>query len=315
MRSRRGDAPKKSANVGADGHGPNSRNLVLLSWYFVALCQLASNAIAASETSFAAAHECDATDIFCHADKPMNSTVARVARPLFLFGVFLVMCMIAANTCHAKQSARNTFTLFALLGLVVILYYNIWIASLRSFPFQNADIIRHDCKQSNKGGKRANGDTRSHTINPCWCHSGATCQVRYEPEEPWVEYDGTSCPVDKYDETAPRMKHTRCREDVDGKKVYFYVPTDRDCTKGQGPVCTKEDPCTPCELDRLEEFGADRCTTCSPENSGDCHFVLGVGPYCFESPESKKATPCKRCCTEAYSAIGEIVYDSKGRCV
>ena len=59
----------------------------------------------------------------------------------------------------------------------------------------------------------------------------------------------------------------------------------------QGPKCTKEEPCTPCELDRLDEFQAERCTTCSPENRGDCNFIPGEGPYCFDKPGSVKVRP------------------------
>jgi len=31
---------------------------------------------------------------------------------------------------------------------------------------------------------------------------------------------------------------------------------------------------------------------------GDCHFVPGMGPYCFAAPNSSRVVPCKRCCSE-----------------
>ena len=152
-------------------YGSASSISVLLT---AALLQLAGYATGETESELTRTGECDATDMFCFADDPMKSTVVRIAKSIFLFVVYLSICMTVANIYIGKRRARDTFTCFALLGMVVIQYYTLWIASMKSFPLRGTDIVRYDCKQSNKGGKRANDDIRNHTINPCWCHAGAT---------------------------------------------------------------------------------------------------------------------------------------------
>ena len=61
--------------------------------------------------------------------------------------------------------------------------------------------------------------------------------------------------------------------------------------------------------DTLTTFKNGRCRTCSSQNDGECNFVLGKGPYCPVSPDSKDVEPCKKCCTEPAPA-----YDSDGYC-
>ena len=116
-----------------------------------ALLQLAGYATGETESELTRTGECDATDMFCFADDPMKSTVVRIAKSIFLFVVYLSICMTVANIYVGKRRARDTFTCFALLGMVVIQYYTLWIASMKSFPLRGTDIVRYDCKQSNKG--------------------------------------------------------------------------------------------------------------------------------------------------------------------
>ena len=87
------------------------------------------------------------------------------------------------------------------------------------------------------------------------------------------------------------------------------------------PAGRLQDPCSPCELEKVLAFGVTRCETCSVFNDGDCNFVPGVGPYCWESPDyderggSRKVVPCKQCCTEPYQKDGTLLFDDDGYCV
>lgn len=73
-----------------------------------------------------------------------------------------------------------------------------------------------------------------------------------------------------------------------------------DCSKGQGDTCTKAEPCTPCGVATLPLYGGSkaRCGLCSESNTGECHFVEGVGPYCKARPDGKMVAPCTKCCSE-----------------
>lgn len=51
--------------------------------------------------------------------------------------------------------------------------------------------------------------------------------------------------------------------------------------------CTKDEPCTPCDRDKLILFGASRCGSCSQRFQGDCNFIPDIGPYCYKYPNSK----------------------------
>ena len=84
---------------------------------------------------------------------------------------------------------------------------------------------------------------------------------------------------------------------VDGQDVDRFISPLRNCDGGSGPECTIQDPCFPCELDTITSFLGGRCQACTTDNPGNCNFVPGVGPYCFESVDSFKVVPCTRCCT------------------
>ncbi|CAM9425430.1 unnamed protein product [Ascophyllum nodosum] len=93
--------------------------------------------------------------------------------------------------------------------------------------------------------------------------------------------------------------------DKKGVPVPLYMDSSRDCSSGQGSRCTKDEPCTPCDLDAVEAFlavgasGVSRCRQCGVGNSGACHFVLDEGPYCWKEPGSSEIEPCSICCTSA----------------
>ncbi|KAJ8606931.1 hypothetical protein CTAYLR_008631 [Chrysophaeum taylorii] len=163
------------------------------------------------------------------------------------------------------------------------------------------DLTRTDCLESTKGGKisRTNNPPGA-KLNPCFCHAGALCALA----------DGSTsvdCPTDG---------SATCRE-LDGTVVPLELSTslqthDRDCDRGKPSECTRREPCTPCELDRLVSFGATSCAMCSTVNRGDCRFKPGVGPYCYKAAGSDEVEPCRRCCTESLQHL-VLKNDSRGR--
>ena len=94
--------------------------------------------------------------------------------------------------------------------------------------------------------------------------------------------------------------------------------TNRDCSMTRGALCTKEEPCTACNV----EAGMDdiaiaytkresSCRICDQTDSSLCDFVPEVGPYCIFHGELSprigygieqltplfKVRPCTVCCT------------------
>jgi hypothetical protein len=183
-------------------------------------------------------------------------------------------------------------------------------------------ILRKDCVLSNKGGKRAEMDKRELTLHPCWC-DGERFHCRDKKSGQVI---ADSCPTDG---------NAECIANSPYREVHLPLRVDatRDCDYAQRAACTINNPCTPCEVTRALEFGLapigpfavgsstnretglmeqpglnrtgtwKRCVTCSPQARGDCNFIEGVGPYCYESPGSRRAVPCKKCCTEGVRVL------------
>ena len=91
----------------------------------------------------------------------------------------------------------------------------------------------------------------------------------------------------------------------------------RDCRHGQGPACTIEEPCTPCNVDDhmtedvkqrvLDYPGSRGCKICPFDNTTNitgtaCNetFQDGIGPYCYYRGFHRvlELKPCSRCCYE-----------------
>merc|ERR1711879_1080708 len=121
------------------------------------------------------------------------------------------------------------------------------------------------CMKSSKGGKRGRHDTRPNAINPCFCHPQAKCIINGV-----VQNSSADCPVDGSASCIEDRLNLR-------SEVPIFLEHRRDCSSGQRAACTYSEPCTPCELDRLAEFDAPRCLTCSLYKSKECNFVEGVG--------------------------------------
>jgi hypothetical protein len=171
-------------------------------------------------------------------------------------------------------------------------------------PFQifNTKFHRTDCLLSGKGGKRPFKAMTAIDANPCFCTGPGTQCLRNSDK---TVISGT-CPIGT----------ATCMATINGTstEVKPYISHFRNCIGGQGSSCTKQQPCYPCERSRLPEWGkgssgSARCRMCSSEFSGDCQFIPGVGPYCFDKPGSKNVVPCKKCCTEpAPLIVGGVCY-------
>lgn len=97
-----------------------------------------------------------------------------------------------------------------------------------------------------------------------------------------------------------------CRASQKGGK---RTDSSRDCRWFEGELCTRDEPCTPCDLDRS-------CRTCTSDGSNaNCFFTEGLGPYCkFPVADARNVPgvgeiddrtglrveilPCTKCCTE-----------------
>lgn len=97
-----------------------------------------------------------------------------------------------------------------------------------------------------------------------------------------------------------------CRQDL--------LMWHRDCLIGEGPLCTKDRPCTPCDLYTIKLFDGwiqdekiGGCQACSQSNDGDCNFIEGVGPYCWKDHHRRmhEVVPCTKCCTDYQCDVGK----------
>ena len=243
--------------------------------------------------------------LFCLADANADATTAtQLANGLFMYMVYVLICLVSSRYIHGIGSKwRANFGGSMLLGLVLIQYYSVFMAAMGNYPYDGKAAYRWDCLESTKGGKisKAMYDEGSErAFNPCYCHSNATCKYKSHMRL-WNQSD--ECPRDadfvcfeNYNLETQRAYKSGDGDDTqaDRRKVYPLLgsPKDegfrRDCKFGQKDKCTRQNPCTPCELDKLVAFDATRCETCSVFNRGDCNFVPGVGPYCWESPDYNK---------------------------
>lgn len=163
--------------------------------------------------------------------------------------------------------------------------------SLNLVKNEDENLFGWDCLYSQKGGKVRYDSSHP---NPCYC-----------------EYD---------DKTVGRLSGTfaiqnkanpnlACNNDIN---AFQFLDGTRDCSHSRGPVCSQSDPCMPCELSKALDFGDkwSRCRSCLHPDEKQCHFVHGIGPYCYKSSTSKEIVPCAECCTDI-----EPYFDDNGICI
>lgn len=231
-----------------------------------------------------------------------------LAEQVFTFLILVLSAGVCAHITHGfgTKKARELFAGLVLLIIISVQMFHLthaatYIPASRFFVWKEV-LHRSDCITSHKGGKRSGNSTIYEDINPCFCQGSlATCYTTVRNSD--VTYDLTTdiCPIDGTAKCKQGPRH----ED----RIHRWVSSLRDCRGGQLTQCTKEQPCTPCERNTLPIFKQGRCRTCSTENTGNCNFVPGIGPYCLVSPTSKAVEPCKNCCTEP-----EPLFDSTGYC-
>lgn len=225
----------------------------------------------------------------------MFETVVGFGTQFFITIVLILVTGISSSICHGlgTHKGREAFICLILLLMAGVQIFHlinavIYVPATRFYTF-NTQLHREDCIESSKGGKRPGKSHLSTYYNPCYCEYGNKCTILATGAilESSNTTNGTTCPRD----------HSAECSDMNGKKVDKYIPKLRNCMGGQGVLCTMDQPCSPCELETLVEFGDGRCGACSTEFTGACNFIEGIGPYCLASPTSKKVVPCKTCCT------------------
>jgi hypothetical protein len=193
-----------------------------------------------------------------------DSTILDLSQTIFSALVLIISAGLTSHFFHGYNSKKWRTSFIGLLLLMLIgtqVYYLIKaVLYIPTYPYQyDATLLRHDCLESGKGGKRSKYSTEVYDTNPCY-------------------------------NTTNNVTNTTNNEP--------YLSYTRDCQGGRGGSCTQVQPCDPCDRDLLSTFQSGRCRTCSSAFRGTCNFIPGVGPYCRESIDSKVVVPCKRCCTD-----------------
>ncbi|KAJ1460217.1 hypothetical protein M885DRAFT_510022 [Pelagophyceae sp. CCMP2097] len=240
--------------------------------------------------------KCGWLDLFCYEGGRDSSTIQNAATTLFV-ALAVAWAVCVATAYSSQRGGARKWKLHwsgVTLGLLCCTQYYFIFRAANIFPYTYNDdlVLRYDCLHSTKGGKISDLDaenTAESLMNPCFCHATARCRIRATN----AFIDPLTCPRDGTAECSEQDGYIIGRQG--GKKEQR---TDRDCKQGRGSKCTKEEPCTPCDLDELAT-GYDQffCAFCTDVNKGDCKFRQDTGPYCYASPGSRDVVPCKRCCT------------------
>lgn len=208
----------------------------------------------------------------------------------------LVLCAgISSHLCFGFSTRQSRETFIGLIFLIMLGYqfFHLIRAALyvpaTPFTVYNQRFHRTDCLNSGKGGKRPFKATDNIYKNPCFCvGAGAVCASRQSGQP----LPAVTCPVDGTATCAVR--------DSSGRQVFIkpYISHFRNCVGGQGSSCTREQPCYPCGRAALHDWGTSaRCRACTGA-TGDCTFIPGKGPYCYDRVGSRHVVPCTTCCTE-----------------
>lgn len=220
----------------------------------------------------------------------MFDDILGFGRQCFTVLVLLISAGISAHICYGYGTKRTKEAFISLILILIVgvqMYHLInaatYIPATRFYTF-NDELHRTDCIESGKGGKRPDLSTLVIDRHPCFCQSSILDCI---DSSSGVAITNGSCPIDG---TATCISSTQ--------KFEAYLSRLRDCRGGQGKYCTIDQPCHPCELDKIVEFGSERCRSCSSDVKSDCTFIPGKGPYCLKSAGSKQVVPCKKCCTE-----------------
>ena len=221
---------------------------------------------------------------------------------------------------------RDNFVSIMLGYLVLVEYYHLSFACFKvpsTYTSSLGAAYRYECLKSTKGGKRSISSTSSTYENPCYCNNGATCLNT----DTGTVLPAASCPTNDPENILCAYYYDNNINNEVEEYIDVYLNEKRDCEYAKGPSCSKDEPCTPCQLEKLEEFGASRCVTCGLNGiNGQCDFIPNVGPYCWKDTTRTTYEPCTQCCTElsfnTSTAVGSNTYvlpyrytESTNRCI
>lgn len=174
--------------------------------------------------------------------------------------------MLGSNIWHYRIGRSQSKILGVLIAIslqLVTFQFVSFSGSIFRVPRDYAkDGFLWNCLQSNKGGKRVLDDIGVTSMNPCFDY-----------------------------------RHNSTNSEQNMNK---YIDDTRDCSDFRAGMCTKIDPCIPCEAVYALKFGErwSRCQSCNNGRSNrNCNFREGIGPYCLLSPDSNEVAPCVTCCT------------------
>ncbi len=228
------------------------------------------------------------------------------------------------HVANHSRSNENRFT-GSIISLMIIYQYHLLTEISIQHPktpkqsqnnkIKSQGLYLYQCLHSAKGGKRPWGDTSNDYRNPCHdlltfgdISNSTDANGCFSEASSGSRCDDSSNSSVRYGETLHRSMPYPCHMTYPGKmdlsSVDPFISSFRDCHQAQPPTCTYDNPCTPCDISRREEFlesliGWSRCRACSlANNDGECNFVEGVGPYCWKDALAWEVVPCKKCCTE-----------------
>jgi hypothetical protein len=211
-----------------------------------------------------------------------DSNILDFSQTLLSALILIISAGVTAHIFHGYNNKkwRTSFIGLLLLMLICTQVYYLMRAVLYipTYPYQyDSSLLRSDCLDSGKGGKRSRSSTETYDLNPCYFYYIDNINLTNNSVKPVMEAN-------------------------------HYLSDSRNCVGGLGGECSMQQPCTPCDRASLPAWsssgwGGGRCRTCSSAFRGHCNFVPGVGPYCLEAPDSKLVIPCKRCCTDGAPLI------------
>lgn len=225
-----------------------------------------------------------------------------------LFGIASLLALLE-NHCGSTSARRNSLGrsfLYSTAAIAIIYQFQLLLEASVRIPSGNGKgIYRWECLHSHKGGKRPFENLSDEYRNPCYNHTSEETNVtETETESSSQTLLNTNGYV-----SSPLCPSSNAIKDA--SIIESFISDARDCHQSKSSQCSLAEPCVPCELSRRGEFhssshGWSRCQACSIRNKfGDCNFIDGVGPYCWENAQSWEVVQCKKCCTESVMMLDE----------
>lgn len=179
------------------------------------------------------------------------------------FGAIILTTALAVSVhiCHGTgtRRARDSFVggLLLLVACVQLYYLILAAVHVPVWPYMYNDrIMRRDCMQSGKGGKRPDAATMPYDINPCFCNQYAHCILVADNS---IIPSSVKCPTDG---------SAVCLRIADNISIPLYIDSERNCRGGALALCSKEQPCDPCDRNLLPSHSSGRCRSCFTDFKG-----------------------------------------------